>query len=228
MTENQRITKILDDTVQHGGKIVIGTDWHLYQYDKKTGVIAVNPTAKANIQLAKSLLSERDLFLFLGDIADAEYNGVEAEANIRDIFAQFNCKKILVLGNNDRIGNDDLPEERRTGFYETVFDYVVTCFVWRSMLFSHCSMAGNDETLNIHGHMHRMGTATRNITYYGRFDNQVNVCALGRTTTLDEVLKLSTYWRHMAGVSEGQEKPGFTSWLIYQAWKEYRKIKNAG
>jgi len=232
MTElNMKINHILDETVQNGGIIIIGTDWHLYQYDKQTGEISINPNAKANIKLATYLLSERDTFLFLGDIADSEYEGTEAETNIRNIFKQFNCKhKILVLGNNDRIGNDDLPEERRSGFYETIFDSVTTCFVWNHILFSHCSMAGNDEKLNIHGHMHRAGTAIRDVAYYNAFDNQVNACALGRTTTLDEVLKLSTYWKTMTDVIHGKsEKPGFTTWLINQSWKEYEKIKkNAG
>lgn len=127
-------------------RIWLGTDYHLFKYNKETKEIFKNPDFDIILNNQNKYVGEDDVFIFLGDLADDECQMNDEIANI--------CRsrllggyKILILGNN---------ELQSEGYYlnECGFDQVFYAYQWSKFTFSHIPLRKFDTQVNIHGHLH--------------------------------------------------------------------------
>lgn len=159
--DNSSIPKLIDDTIRHGNKIYLMTDWHLWVRNKKN-----HPEChkcKSFNQIFENInntLKPDDLLIYLGDLVDGEFeNKEELKAALKNI----TFKKILVRGNNDLF-----PLQ----FYKSCgFEDVVDSFVWHDIIFSHIPLKNKNE-MNIHGHLHGYGI------YWIPYRNHIDVASL--------------------------------------------------
>lgn len=179
------IQYILDSTDKN--RIFITSDWHInaYKYGKTNHV-----NVSKLMSWCKNNIKENDVFLYLGDLC-YRYANEEDSKDAQEKFKSLPGRKILILGNHDRMQGSE--------FYTNCgFDYIYEELYYHNILFSHRpvnidKLPGID--INIHGHIH-------NETFYMTTDGQDNVNVYGnRPFTLEYLLKnkdkltKNNYWR---------------------------------
>lgn len=143
LDKNIKFNAMLEDTLYQNHHVWIITDWHLVQYNKKTGEIKkVNDFDKV-IETAKQTIGDNDMLICLGDIVDSEIHDTTLIQNIiRQLPGRY---KAMTIGNNDAFS----PKT-----YEALgFDNVAYGFLWRDVAFTHVPIP-NRFRYNIHGHLH--------------------------------------------------------------------------
>jgi murein DD-endopeptidase MepM/ murein hydrolase activator NlpD/calcineurin-like phosphoesterase family protein/uridine kinase len=136
---NNQIRDLLDDAPN----IYLGSDWHLYKF--KNGIENRNPNADIYIQNQINTVKDNDVYIYLGDFAYDEFNNKEA---LKNDLINLKGKKILVMGNNDRLSEKFYIS---CGFDIVVKDY----FIYRSIIFTHKPVEDfKGAKINVHGHIH--------------------------------------------------------------------------
>lgn len=135
-------TDILLNSVKYN-HIFFGTDWHLYRYNDETEKIEKNKDYEKILSNYKKMVTDKDVFIFLGDLVDDEFEEYDI---LVPVISSLPGTKIMILGNNDL---------QPTSFYnECGFEYVYEAYQWRDYTFSHLPLKSFNTTYNIHGHMH--------------------------------------------------------------------------
>lgn len=185
MCENAPIIKdeAINDTIEYalanGHKVYVGTDWHLWKC--KDSRIYKNPAFDDILLNVSECVGENDVFIFLGDFVDDEFNDKNA---LKNVLINLPGVKILCKGNNDLFSDE---------FYMSCgFKHVSYKFVWRDIVFSHMPTSNNYK-MNIHGHIHGMQK------YFIPYTNQIDVFNTGYVPLeLSVVIKnLKNYSKHV-------------------------------
>jgi calcineurin-like phosphoesterase family protein len=164
-----KIDNILNNTPPE--RIWFGTDWHLWQWDKKEHTIKKNPKFNEFFFKQKDKVKPDDVFIYLGDLSDDECQNYDELA--KALKGNLNGYKILILGNNDL-----QPESYYLN--DCGFDAVFFAYQWNKFTFSHIPLEKRDTPYNIHGHFHQYWDYPyNNITwnnmlklYTGDFNNE--------------------------------------------------------
>jgi len=154
ITSDMNLDQILSSTPYD--KIWFGSDWHLWIYNKDTKKIEKNPNFNKIISNYQKNIKEDDIFIFLGDLVDDEFNDLN---KLKEVISNLNgYLKILILGNNEL-----QPES----FYNEIgFDYIFYAYQWGRFTFSHMPLDKYNSQFNIHGHMHQYKDYNyQNVTY---------------------------------------------------------------
>lgn len=129
--------------------IYISTDWHLFKseccYNKKYNI----KNFINYINYFNSIVSEDDIFIYLGDISHKKCNPIQQEKT-KELLQQLNGIKVLVKGNHDILSNEYYEQ---CGF-QYIFDNEL---IYHDIIFSHFpyDIKNNNKIhLNIHGHLH--------------------------------------------------------------------------
>ena len=127
----------ISNKVSLADRIFIDTDMHLTE-----------DTIESYIQLQRSIVKPKDIFICLGDMIFDEDTD-KLRSTWCDLFAQLNGKyKCLVLGNNDLL-------RRRFYIQKCGFDTASLSLKLGNIVFTHCPIHTNsDKIINIHGHVH--------------------------------------------------------------------------
>lgn len=129
----------LFDILENSNNIWVSADWHLNNPRRISSKCPLKISNRYNEVVAKD-----DVFIFLGDLVDSEYS--MGKDYIKDYIKKLNGTKIMVLGNNDVLGDK---------FYkECGFKYIVSNFIWRDILFTHMPVNTGGNYINVHGHIH--------------------------------------------------------------------------
>ena len=163
-----KIIPEIDEMIETKENVYVTADWHLWKHNKQKHIIEKGRRFKVTIKELEKL-NENDLLIFLGDIADDEFEDKEAIAKVLDLIK---CKKIMVLGNNDMFELE---------FYERNFDIVVEAFNYKGIIFTHFPVLV-PSGINIHGHLHGGGT------YYEPHPRSIDCYSGGRFKKLEEVI----------------------------------------
>ena len=165
ITESKEINEMIDNA----NRTYLATDWHLWKLNKATRKIEKGKRFKAVMQQIE-MLKEDDLLIFLGDLADDEFEDREALA---EVLNKKKKKKIMILGNNDLLEKE---------YYEKYFDKVVEALQYGEILLTHFPIANLEEGINIHGHLHGGGT------YFENCPRSIDCFTSGRFKRLEEVV----------------------------------------
>ena len=181
-------TIVLSESVNiSNDKIAIGTDFHFIGYNEEKTKIVMKPRSYIEQIIAKEneIVGKDGIFIYLGDILykafRTEYDIPEAMKNEAiDYIKRFTGKyKILVKGNHD-----NLPDE----FYIKTcgFTHVCSALTYDNILFTHQPEIVKAPFVNVHGHMHGMGTYVER-----KPQNYMDVWAVNKShiDTLENVLK---------------------------------------
>ena len=164
-----KVIQEIDEMIETKENIYVTADWHLWKHNKQKHIIEKGRRFKVTIKEIEKL-NENDLLIFLGDIADDEFEDKEAIAQVLDLIK---CKKIMVLGNNDLLEKE---------YYEKYFDVVVEALQYGEILLTHFPIANLEEGINIHGHLHGGGT------YFENCPRSIDCFTSGRFKRLEEVV----------------------------------------
>lgn len=127
--------------------IWLGTDFHLYKYDYRTGKPRKNKYFDVILRNLRRTLKEDDLFLFLGDLAGSSVKELGSAEDLRGLLKDIPGYKIMIRGNNDEL--DD------ASYYTIGFDkYCCGAAVLGNVLFTHNPVQVKYPVYNIHGHNH--------------------------------------------------------------------------
>ena len=130
------ISNILDNA----NKIYVAADYHL---NKPKRIMEGIP--KKIHERHNSVVTDKDAFLFLGDLGDPEYP--LSKNYIKKYINSLNGIKIMILGNNDI---------KNINYYKSLgFDYVIQSLKYKDMIFTHFPY--ETDLVNIHGHIHGAG-----------------------------------------------------------------------
>lgn len=195
------------------GKIFISTDWHMYRYDKNTGLISRRPDFEDIIGFQNSAVSDEDIFIFLGDLVDDQFTDASA---VTEICSRMRGIKLFIRGNNDIFADDVYING---GFISV--DYAI---IMNKIAFSHTSIPVDEtEYVNIHGHIHRDGWDCNDIPYYHPCNRNINICTKDCTTIclsdmdLDELMSRNNNW-----IPGKTEKPGMSMFVQNMAKKKFK------
>lgn len=143
ISRTSEINDILNKCYEEHHEIWIATDWHLWKYDKYLNRIIKNPLTYGLIDRYDRLVKDGDVFIYLGDLVDDEFQDKES---LKEELLKFKPGvKIFCRGNNDLFDDD---------FYISCgFNIIVDKFEWNDILFSHFPTE-NNLALNVHGHIH--------------------------------------------------------------------------
>lgn len=163
------ISALIRKTLKNVGNVYLATDWHLFVRDEK-GKPKCHKCKNfdAILKDATATLTDKDLFIYLGDLVDGEMTNETDKEELKQVLKLIPGKKVLVLGNNDLF---------TPAFYKSCgFDYVVQSFVWSNILFTHIPCE-NDNQINVHGHLHcdKWWPPVYRIPY----TNQIDIARLG-------------------------------------------------
>ena len=160
------ISRLINNTLQAGHKVLLGCDWHLWLRDEKNKPACHKRSDfNAIINSFKNGIGPEDLFIFMGDLVDGEFQNKD---ELKAVIQNFGKKMIMVRGNNDLF-----PDS----FYkECGFRYIVDSFVWNHIIFTHVPVE-NKYDLNIHAHLHGYHT------YIIPYTNQIDIGWLGGRKT---------------------------------------------
>jgi len=160
--------------------IFIGTDWHLFQFDKVGKKVYRNPLADKYIDKQTNMVGPNDTFIFLGDMVSGEFRD---HKTLKKDLVKLTGKKIFVRGNNDLFVDD---------FYlDCGFDIVIFYTLeYGELVFSHDAIDNNTGKINIHGHFHesvRYQDVKEN--KHIRVYNKMNDCHVLRLSDIIEMYK---------------------------------------
>lgn len=142
-------------------KVWISSDYHLFTTKRKNLSMKqkVNNVNELIQKYHNQLVSDNDVFIFLGDLVNDEFENKEA---LKKFIQTLKGRKILVLGNNDVFENEF--------YYECGFEHVVDSFRYENILFTHHPVnVEEDGQYNIHGHIH-FSKQYYDIKYNGHID----------------------------------------------------------
>lgn len=195
---NREIDNLIDSTMKNGGRVWLGSDWHLFKRIKK-GERACKKRVGFDklVDNVKKKWKDGDLLIYLGDICDGEFKGKNELGDVlRDIIGEKKC--VLVRGNNDTFEDE---------WYKGCgWTYVVYRFKWNGILFSHPPVE-HDYDMNIHGHIHfnYKQEPDRVADYWVPYNN--HICVFDKDGDLielkDVIRMLGEYKKH---VKENKEK----------------------
>ena len=194
--EKPDLQTLLDNTdPKH---IYLTSDWHFFKNHYKKEANYVN-TQKIVAWCMKNIKDD-DVFMYLGDIS-FRYANAEDQAESQKILSKIPGKKVLILGNHDKM----LGQEYFTG---CGFDYVFDTFTYNDLIFTHqpINMDTHGNMLNIHGHIHKweeyMTTdGKKNLNVYPYFFNNKPVTLDYLLNHVEELVK-NHKWKPNAGYSE--------------------------
>lgn len=219
--KNIEIAKILNDTVHFGHKVYVASDWHMYKFDKESGLIAKRPDYDRIIENFRNTVDADDSLIYLGDLVDAEMRDHDA---VIDIIEHIPCRhKFMVRGNNDTFADE---------FYTTAgFEDIKYAIIWRQMAFSHTSIDRINKLArlgiyNVHGHIHRDGWNVDDIPYYHDATRCFNMCnpdnmPVDTDWIYDNIEQLANNNNNSI---EGFEKPGMSTFVKNMAEAEIDRI----
>ena len=180
--------------------IWLTSDWHFFKNHYKKEANYVN--TREILTWCRKNLGKDDIFVYLGDISFRYANKEDQEQSQKFMASIPAGRKILVLGNHDRMLGDEY-------FTKCGFDYVVEEFTWNKYLFTHRPVNMDiypSDWWNIHGHCHnikRYNTTDglKNVNVYPKFYNN-------KPVTLDYLIKhkedlvKNNEWNFNAGYGE--------------------------
>lgn len=106
---------------------------------------------KQVVKLHNSIVKKGDVFLFLGDLSESEYDTIVClKKPLFELFKSLNGTKILIRGNNDTL---DESFYKSCGFVE-IFSSIES----EHYLFTHKPVPISSDKINIHGHIHGNNT----------------------------------------------------------------------
>ena len=212
-TENHsvEITRLIDKTIKNKHKVYCMTDWHLWLRNEKNKPECHKRNNFDEIIKNIKKIQPDDVFIFLGDLVDGEF---EDKDSLKNILLPMNFKKILVIGNNDLFS---------PAFYKSCgFDYVVRSFTWHDVLFTHMPVK-NDNDINIHGHIHGYKT------YWVPYTNQIDVAYLdGRTepVELQRVLKSQKSYSKVIKEEPSHFEEGYSNYSVTKSSALFCEVMN--
>lgn len=159
--DSSQISALIRKTLDAGHNVYLGTDWHLWRFDKKKRTIFKRSDFSSIINAYKNTVKDEDLFIYMGDLIDGECEPIKAQ--LAEIIQSLPGTKVLVRGNNDLFPDTD--------YNNMGFKYVTPKFIWDNIMFSHMPQKHNNR-MNIHGHLHNF----RN--FHVMYNNHVDVAAL--------------------------------------------------
>jgi calcineurin-like phosphoesterase family protein len=187
---SKEISYLINKTLSDYGHVYLATDWHLFVRDEK-GKPDCHMCKNYDkiIQNVTSTMTDKDLLIYLGDLADGEMKHESDMDKLKNVLNVIPGKKVLVLGNND---------VHPISYYKSCgFNYVVQSFVWSNVLFTHIPTQNNNQ-INIHGHIHSNQYPP---TYWIPYTNQIDVAYLGGREKLVQlcqvIASLSNYAKHI-------------------------------
>ena len=128
--------------------IWVSTDWHLY--NEEGGDIRHPFKTERVIQAIEDtfvkMIDDSDLFIFLGDLCDADAMTDQQMKRVVDLIHRIPGTKVMCRGNHDTLTDE---EYRIMGF-----DYVTDICRVHHMIFSHHPVRIAPDEINIHGHLH--------------------------------------------------------------------------
>lgn len=184
--DSSQISALIRKTLDAGHNVYLGTDWHLWRFDKKKRTIFKRSDFSSIINAYKNTVKDEDLFIYMGDLIDGECEPIKSQ--LAEIIHSLPGTKILVRGNNDLFPDTD--------YNNMGFKYVTPKFIWDNIMFSHMPQKHNNR-MNIHGHIH--GYAT----YWLPYNNMIDVAYCnGRKepVTLQKVINSIDKYRTKAKV----------------------------
>ena len=66
-------------------RVFVSSDYHMYKYDKETGLINKRPDFEEIIKNQNENVSDEDTFIFLGDLVDDQFVNRDIVRDIRNI-----------------------------------------------------------------------------------------------------------------------------------------------
>lgn len=184
--DSYKISKLIKSTLDAGHNVYLGTDWHLWRFDKNKRKIFKRSDFDKIISAYKSTVTNDDLFIYMGDLIDGECESVKNQ--LSELLQSLPGTKVIVRGNNDLF-----PDEY---YIQSGFKIITPKFIWDNILFSHMPQKHNNR-MNIHGHIH--GYAT----YWLPYNNMIDVAYCnGRKepVTLQKVINSIDKYRTKAKV----------------------------
>ena len=180
--------------------IWLTSDWHFFKNHYKKEANYVN--TREILTWCRKNLGKDDIFVYLGDISFRYANKEDQEQSQKFMASIPAGRKILVLGNHDRMLGDEY-------FTKCGFDYVVEEFTWNKYLFTHRPVNMDiypSDWWNIHGHCHNIKKynttdGLKNVNVYPKFYNN-------KPVTLDYLIKhkedlvKNNEWNFNAGYGE--------------------------
>ena len=212
-TENPstEITRLVDKTIKNKHKVYCMTDCHLWLRNEKNKPECHKRNNFDEIIKNIKKIQPDDVFIFLGDLVDGEF---EDKDSLKNILLPMNFKKILVIGNNDLFS---------PAFYKSCgFDYVVRSFTWHDVLFTHMPVK-NDNDINVHGHIHGYKT------YWIPYTNQIDVAYLdGRTepVELQRVLKSQKSYSKVIKEEPSHFEEGYSNYSVTKSSALFCEVMN--
>ena len=212
-TENHstEITRLIDKTIKNRHNVYCMTDWHLWLRNEKNKPACHKRNNFDEIIKNIKKIQPDDVFIFLGDLVDGEF---EDKDSLKNILLPMNFKKILVIGNNDLFS---------PAFYKSCgFDYVVRSFTWHDVLFTHMPVK-NDNDINVHGHIHGYKT------YWIPYTNQIDVAYLdGRTepVELQRVLKSQKSYSKVIKEEPSHFEEGYSNYSVTKSSALFCEVMN--
>lgn len=180
--------------------IWLTSDWHFFKNHYKKEANYVN--TREILTWCRKNLGKDDIFVYLGDISFRYANKEDQEQSQKFMASIPAGRKILVLGNHDRMLGDEY-------YNKCGFDYVVEEFTWNKYLFTHRPVNMDiypSDWWNIHGHCHnirRYNTTDglKNVNVYPKFYNNKPVTLDYLIKHKEELVK-NNEWNFNAGYGE--------------------------
>lgn len=176
----------------------ISSDYHLLREMIINGGKDFSMT-ESIIKMHNSVVKANDIFFFLGDLSESEYdNGIseQLKEKLLNVCKSLNGKKVMITGNNDTLPDSFYKE---CGFLEIYRSPIFT----EHHLFSHGPVP-TCGILNVHGHIH--GTKSYwGMDYYNHFD--VYHGLWGGPIKLSYIDKVSTQEAYYKGCKSKMTKP---------------------
>ena len=176
----------------------ISSDYHLLKEIITNGGKDLSMT-ESIIKMHNSVVKPNDIFFFLGDLSESEYDKGISKAlkeKLINICKSLNGKKVMMIGNNDTLPDSFYKE---CGFLEIYHNPIFT----EHHLFSHGPIP-TCGILNVHGHIH--GTKSYwGMDFYNHFD--VYHGLWGGPIKLSYIDKVSTQEAYYKGCKSDMSKP---------------------
>ena len=123
--DSYKISKLIKSTLDAGHNVYLGTDWHLWRFDKNKRKIFKRSDFDKIISAYKSTVTDDDLFIYMGDLIDGECESVKDQ--LSELLQSLPGTKVIVRGNNDLF-----PDEY---YIQSGFKIITPKFIWYIFLF---------------------------------------------------------------------------------------------
>ena len=202
--------------ILNGKDVILASDWHMYKYDKTTGLVNKRADYDKIIERQNDAMNSNSVFLFLGDLVD---DNITDRNIVSDLIKSIKGPKILIRGNND-IFEDEF-------YINNGFMSVEYAIRYNNVIFSHTSIPIDGSVFyNIHGHIHRDGWDANDIPYYHPCKQNINVCGMKVGMPVLKYMPLERLATINTKYIEGQtEKAGMTRFIQNMAYQVYLKAE---